>query len=263
MSLRAPALSAPTAAPAVFTVATWNVHKCRGRGWAYRPDRVAAVLAEIGADVVALQEADRRFGRRTGLLDADAIRASAGLQLLDVSAVDGGQGWHGNALAVRPGTEVAALARLDLPGLEPRGAVAAELVLPGGARVRVVAAHLGLWIGCRRRQGAVLAGAVRGGPVPTILMGDLNEWWPRHGALAALGAERVGLATFPARVPVLALDHIVSWPAALVSGRRVHDTAAARASSDHLPLVAEVDMDRKTPLDPMGTARSVLAEKTA
>ena len=37
-------------------VATYNVHKCRGLDRRVRPARIAAVLREVDADVVALQE---------------------------------------------------------------------------------------------------------------------------------------------------------------------------------------------------------------
>ena len=40
--------------------------------------RTVAVIAEIGADVLALQEADTRFGTRTGLLDLESIRLACG-----------------------------------------------------------------------------------------------------------------------------------------------------------------------------------------
>ena len=63
-------------------VASYNVHKCRGADGLFRPDRIAAVIAELGADVVAIQEADRRFGRRIGLLDVMHLRQKSGLVLV-------------------------------------------------------------------------------------------------------------------------------------------------------------------------------------
>ena len=63
-------------------VASYNIHKCRGTDRRVRPDRIVSVLGEIGADLVALQEVDRRFGSRTGLLDPAAILRETGLHLL-------------------------------------------------------------------------------------------------------------------------------------------------------------------------------------
>lgn len=81
-----------------------------------------AVLAEIGADLVALQEVDRRFGQRMGLLDPAAILRETGLHLLVQSDVVDGHGWHGNALLVRGEPLSYRRFRLKLPGIEPRGA---------------------------------------------------------------------------------------------------------------------------------------------
>ena len=47
-----------------ITVASYNMRKAVGTDRRRRPDRVLAVLKEIDADIVALQEADKRFGDR-------------------------------------------------------------------------------------------------------------------------------------------------------------------------------------------------------
>ena len=39
-----------------FRVVTYNVHKCRGLDRRVRPARIAEVLREINADIIALQE---------------------------------------------------------------------------------------------------------------------------------------------------------------------------------------------------------------
>lgn len=224
-------------------VASYNLHKCVGTDRRFDPMRSIAVLAELGADIVALQEADKRFGRRSGLLDLAALERETGLVLLAASDELDGHGWHGNALLVRPGTP-ARIRRLALPGAEARGALMAELDLPEG-RLRVVAAHLGLLRRCRREQaGAILRAITHGAtPMPTILLGDLNEWRP--GARSSLrafaplfGAVEPGPPSFPARLPVFALDRILGWPQGLVGGVAAHDSPLARIASDHLPLTA-------------------------
>ena len=82
-------------------VASYNIHKCRGLDGVTRPDRIIEVIRELGADVVALQEVDRRFSRRSGLLDPSAIERETGMKLLVQSDVSHRHGWHGNALLVR------------------------------------------------------------------------------------------------------------------------------------------------------------------
>lgn len=239
---------APRPRPGLMRVASYNIHKCVGIDRRFDPARTAAVIAELGADLVAVQEADRRFGRRVGLMDAKALERETGLAPLPVSDLADGHGWHGNAILVRPGTP-ARIRRLALPGAEPRGALVAELDLPGG-RLRVVAAHLGLLRRCRARQAAAILRALAEqpedeAPLPTLLLGDLNEWRP--GARSSLrvfepffGPLAHAPASFPTRLPVLALDRILGWPRGVVSDVAVHDSALARIASDHLPLTAAV-----------------------
>ncbi|MGX9966303.1 endonuclease/exonuclease/phosphatase family protein [Roseomonas sp. F4] len=239
---------APQPVPGTLRVASYNIHKCVGIDRRFEPARTAAVIAELGADLVAVQEADRRFGRRTGLLDLAALERETGLAPLPVSDLPDGHGWHGNALLVRPGT-LARIRRLALPGAEPRGALVADLDLPSG-RLRVVAAHLGLLRRSRAQQAAAILRALAETPegeepLPTLLLGDLNEWRPGHrSSLRAFepffGPVMQGPPSFPTRLPVLALDRILGWPRGLVSDVRAHDSALARIASDHLPLTATV-----------------------
>src|SRR5690606_31188871 len=74
-------------------VASYNVHKGVGIDNKFDPRRIAAVIAELDADVVAVQEADQRFGRRHGLLDLNALKRNAGLELVPVTSNDDGHGW--------------------------------------------------------------------------------------------------------------------------------------------------------------------------
>ncbi|WP_137179091.1 endonuclease/exonuclease/phosphatase family protein [Roseomonas sp. AR75] len=240
---------APPRAPVEgeMRIASWNLHKCVGTDGRFDPHRSVAVIAELGADVVALQEADRRFGRRVGLLDPKLLEKHAGLVPLPISHLPDGHGWHGNAILVRPGTK-ARLRRLALPGAEPRGAVVADLELREGP-LRVVAAHFGLLPRCRRRQSAaILAALEESEPLPTVLCGDLNEWGiGARCSLQALsdlfGPVATGPASFPTRLPVLPLDRILAWPQPLVSHVAVHDSPLARVASDHLPLTARLHLD--------------------
>lgn len=229
-------------------VASYNIHKCRGTDRRVRPDRIVSVLGEIGADLVALQEVDRRFGSRTGLLDPAAILRETGLHLLVQSDVVDGHGWHGNALLVCGEPLWYRRFRLKLPGIEPRGAVVAELDL-GEGRFRVIAAHLGLLRRSRIDQASTLLHAfLELAPMPTILLGDFNEWRrSRRSALDVLAphfAETKLLASFPSRRPMLPLDRILAWPDGLLSDLAVHDTPLSRKASDHLPLIATVDLSQ-------------------
>jgi endonuclease/exonuclease/phosphatase family metal-dependent hydrolase len=232
-------------------VASYNIHKCRGVDGATRPDRIIGVIRELGADVIALQEVDRRFGRRAGLLDPSAIERETGMQLLVQSDVSHRHGWHGNALLVRGEPKSYRRSRLKLPGGEPRGAVVAELDL-GEGEFRVIAAHLGLFRLSRVDQVSALLTAFRNLPaMPSILLGDLNEW-RRRGRSALRGLEPTfgvspSILSFPSRRPIFALDRILGWPEGLITDLAVHDTPLARRSSDHLPLSAKVNLRSAIP----------------
>ncbi len=224
--------------------ASYNVHKCVGTDRRFDPERTGAVIAEIGADVLAIQEADRRFGDRAGLLDLKAIERDAGLVPVPVANGHAGHGWHGNLLLVREGL-LKDLRQVVLPGLEPRGALVADIELAGGP-VRVVGAHLGLLRHSRRMQvERLLAHAAEDSDHPTVLMGDLNEW--RRGRRSSLqgfspsfGPVGHGAPSFPSYFPVLALDRILARPGGILGPVRAHDTPLARRASDHLPIAARV-----------------------
>ena len=219
-------------------VASYNIHK--GVGADRRRDlaRTAAVIAEIGADILALQEADTRFGTRTGLLDLDALRAGTGLAAVPVEGAGAAHGWHGNLILVRDAL-VESVHRLVLPGLEPRGALVADLVA-AGRPIRVIAAHLGLLPTSRAAQTRVLLDRIdRLDRRPTLLMGDLNEWRSAGPSLAPLGHVFTAIPpvrSFPARYPVLPLDRMMAGAGAELLDLAVHDTPLARRASDHLPI---------------------------
>jgi endonuclease/exonuclease/phosphatase family metal-dependent hydrolase len=228
--------------------ASYIIHKCVGTDRRFDPARVAAVIAEIAPDVIALQEADRRFGDRAGLLDLKALARSTGLVPVPVASGRGSHGWHGNLVLVREGL-VRDLRQVTLPGLEPRGALVADLDLVIGP-VRVMAAHLGLMRQSRLMQVAALIAHAGDTPErPVVLMGDFNEWRRTHrrSALQGLGPTfgplGSGVPSFPAPYPVLALDRIVARPQEILGAVQAHDSPLARVASDHLPIKVRVRLD--------------------
>jgi len=227
---------------AVF--ASYNIHKCVGVDRRFDPGRVAQVISEIGADVIALQEADRRFGARVSALPPHMIEERSGYKPVPFDGRHGSLGWHGNAMLVGKDVEVTNSELVHLPSLEPRGAILADLEVHG-ERLRVVGMHLdlsGLW---RRRQAhAILAHlAAREDHPPTVLMGDLNEWSARGGCLRDF-AHHCRFAdcgkSFHSRHPVARLDRIMVMPGLSILASGTHHSATARKASDHLPIWAEL-----------------------
>lgn len=228
-----------------LTFASYNIHKGVGTDRRRDPDRIITVLREIDADVIALQEADRRIGERASVLERAALDDTP-WKPVEVARRPRSLGWHGNAILVRRGFEVVEAEPLALPMLEPRGAARADL-LCHGVRVRVVGMHLDL-SGLRRRDQihAVLDHVGRcAEPCPTVLMGDFNQWGVNGGAMRAFGPDWHVLDTgrsFPSRQPIARLDRIVTSPEWTCVRHSVHHSATAATASDHLPVVAELEM---------------------
>ena len=224
-------------------VVSYNIRKAIGTDRLRRPDRILAVLAELDADVVVLQEADRRLGARQSALPFELI-GERGWHAVPFDIRPGGLGWHGNAILARDGIAIRDFRPLDLPVLEPRGAVMAELDADG-FRFRVVGMHLdlsGLW---RRRQARRVIAHVAecADPLPTVLTGDLNEWSVAGGCLRDFGHHFQFAPTppsFHARRPIARLDRIMVTPDLAVTDSGTHHSPLAARASDHLPIWATI-----------------------
>lgn len=222
-------------------VASYNVRKCVGTDRRRDPGRILRVIAGLGADIVAIQEADRRLGQRPGTLEPERIEGETGLRSIPVAVNDVSLGWHGNAVLVAPGVDVTTIERVRLPGIEPRGALMVDAE-KDGRPFRFIAAHLGLRRGCRRQQLGTLAGRLGNDGPPSIIAGDFNEWRPRLG-LEALAHEFEVHApgmSYHARWPVAPLDRIAVGRGMALSDAGVAETALARVASDHLPIWADL-----------------------
>ncbi|WP_404482702.1 endonuclease/exonuclease/phosphatase family protein [Novosphingobium sp. BL-52-GroH] len=224
--------------------ASYNIHKAVGLDRRRDPERILTVLREIDADVVALQEVDRRYGRRMAVLPLDTIQSGTDYVPVPLSMKPDSLGWHGNAILVRKGTQIIEAAPVPLPVLEPRGAIRADLVI-GGRRLRVIGMHLDL-SGLRRRHQvrSVLAHCADCAErVPTVMMGDLNEWAQRGGCLREFDDGWQVLSpgrSFPSRRPMATLDRIIVSAGWEVLGTNVHHSPLSAIGSDHLPVIASL-----------------------
>jgi endonuclease/exonuclease/phosphatase family metal-dependent hydrolase len=228
-----------------LTFASYNIHKGVGPDGRRDPERIIAVLRELHADVIALQEADRRFGERESVLPK-ALLDETPWRAVPLNKRARSLGWHGNALLVRKDIEIEHAEPLDLPTLEPRGAVRADLVVDG-QRVRVLGMHLDLSGLLRRDQiRAILRHCANCGVRhPTVLMGDFNQWGRSSGAFREFAAgwhvPAIG-NSFPSRRPIAPLDRIVHSSEWAFLQAAVHHSALATAASDHLPVRATLEL---------------------
>ena len=231
--------------PLVIRVATYNVHACIGPDGRHDPDRIAAVISELDADIIALQEftypAEVALETRTPVMltTLDGYECALGPTRSSKTTC------FGNALLLRhPIVEVHRI-DLSMERREPRGALAATVNV-GGIELHVLGAHLGLKVGERRfqvRQILEYLESVK--DTRLVVLGDFNDWLPGRSVVHVLD-EMLGRAprvrSFPVGRPLLSLDRI--WVRPLDALRRifVHTTAAARSASDHLPVVGEIQL---------------------
>ncbi len=231
-----------------ITVATYNIR--HGRGMDERVDltRTAAAIRALGADLVALQEVDRRV-QRSGSEDQPAVLGERlGLQPAFGGFFPYQGGEYGMALLSRFPLE--RITPLRLPdGNEPRVALMAQVLLPSGARVQVVNVHFD-WVrddSLRYRQVEALAAVLDTVSLPMILMGDFNDvpgsrtllrWRSRFVALAKPAEDPF---TFSSTAPTKEIDHILLSPAARWEGRTAR-VVTDTLTSDHRAVVGRVTL---------------------
>lgn len=238
---------------------TYNVRSCTVARGAGAVERVAAVITAAAADLVALQELASGGERVGGRNQPEMLAALLGWQVHYQPAMKGVAGESfGNALLSRLPSRLVAgglLPRLEV-GLvrEPRGVswLAVEIA---GSEVQVMVTHLGLTRRERRVQVEVLLGpAWLGNPLcraPRLVCGDLNC---RPGSFEHRRLESVlvdaalvsppasGSATFPARRPLVRLDHVLVSPDLRVVRTTIPRGPELRRASDHLPLIVDLEV---------------------
>jgi endonuclease/exonuclease/phosphatase family metal-dependent hydrolase len=234
------------AEPRVVRVASYNVHGARGRDGRRDVERIAAVIAELAADVIGLQEVDSRHEPGDPDSQLQALARATGMHAVAGPTLFAPGGEFGNAVLTRLPVQAAHHCDLSVRGREPRGAVEVLLdVTHAGAplALRVAVTHLGLRGFERRWQAVRLVTWLRERRADlSVLLGDFNEWRPTSPVIRTLLGDGVMAAprTFPARAPLLALDRIFVHSPAKLRSVAVHTSALARVASDHLPVVAMV-----------------------
>ena len=230
----------------MIKVASYNIRKSLGTDRRRSPDRILKVLEELDADVIALQEVDRRFGERVATIDPELIIDHTRYMPVRFGIRQESLGWHGNVLLVKKAARINSQQRIDLPAFEPRGAVMADVELPDGT-IRVVGMHLGLTGGYRVRQAQAVVAHLEKleGQMPTVIMGDLNQWSENGGCLAQFAIHHNVIApgpSFHSRAPMLKLDRIITSRDFRLEATGVHHSALARNGSDHLPVWATLEL---------------------
>jgi endonuclease/exonuclease/phosphatase family metal-dependent hydrolase len=237
---------------------TYNVHGCSGMDGRVSPRRVARTIAAHEPDIVALQEID--LGRRRSRAEdqASLIAAELGLHAVFCPTVTVGEEHYGHALLSRWPIQVVKRALLPHDPRswwpEPRAALWAR-VQTNERTINVITTHLGLGPKERVAQMKELMGPnwIGGIPAeePVILCGDFNTV-PRSEPYRMAAARlrdvqrrphgRRTLKTFSSSRPLMRLDHIFVSSQLEAVAVAVPRTALTRVASDHLPLLADLQV---------------------
>jgi len=229
-------------------IATYNIHRCRGLDRRTIPSRIAEVLREIEADVVALQEVIGAGPAGAG--QAEEIGAAVGMGWVMTTVRHLRNHLFGNVVLSRFPIVHHSHYDLSWRTCEPRACQRADLDLGQGRTLHVYNVHLGTAVLERRYQAPRLASFVHDHRVngPKIILGDFNEWM-RGLATKTLSSlfDSVDIKahlqrrrTYPGIFPLLHLDHIYYEGKVEIRGVELPRTRKALMASDHLPLVANV-----------------------
>lgn len=240
-------------------IATYNIHKCVGMDRRLSAERIAKVILELEADIIAMQEVVRTQSERRG---GDQVERIA--EIVEIAHYCFGEnrphwgGRYGNAILSNLPIRRWENHDLTVGAREPRGILQADISIRGKALLHVLNVHLGTGYMERRRQADHLLGEGLLGSKefagPRILLGDFNEWTrgkstqllTRHMKSAEQPSEPQGrkrsMRSYPGILPILHLDHIYYDEPLRLLDFRLHRTRLALTASDHLPLVADFEI---------------------
>ena len=235
-------------------IATYNIHKCVGIDRRYSPERIAEVLREIDADVVAMQEVlcHSKSQERDHQAGYIAAELNMDYRFGENRKIKGGD--YGNVILSRLPIESAENYDISIHKDEPRGCLRAEISVNGGQPLHFVNIHMGTSYFERRKQvHKLLAGHVLDDPNLVgrrIVAGDFNEW--TSGLTTRLFKENFrsvdpkldlgSSRSFPGILPILHLDHVYFDKDFRLVKAYLHKTRASLIASDHLPVVAEFEV---------------------
>lgn len=232
-------------------VATYNIHKCRGMDGRLRPARIAEVIRQLDADIIALQEVLSMEGEEGSLDQARFFANELGLHCAMGENRRLRGGGYGNVVLSRFPVRSSRNYDVSVPGRERRGCLRTDLELTNGQIIHLFNVHLGTAFLERRHQARKLLEEEllrsRNVEGPRVVLGDFNEW-TKGLVTQMLKAEfqsadlRLHLQrtrTYPGFLPFMHLDHIYYDKALVLDAIHLHRTPMAMVASDHLPLVAE------------------------
>jgi endonuclease/exonuclease/phosphatase family metal-dependent hydrolase len=238
-----------------FRLLTYNMHKgIGGIDRRYVPDRVIEAIRHCEPDIVFLQEVDdgvprSRLDRQVDLV-ADALEMRHRVYQPNVRLK---QGRYGNAILSHFNLSDVRDIDLTVPLKKRRQALVAHCRVRAGGQSRTVVllnVHLGLagferTVQVKRILASDLIQHVHH-DTGIVIAGDFNDVWGTLGRRllkpAAFDSASGNWRTFPAVLPVRALDRVYYRGKLAVHHSFASRTRVARQASDHLPLVVDFEM---------------------
>ncbi len=239
-------------------IMTYNVHSCIGMDGKLSCERIARVIAQYQPDVVALQEIDVGRQRTNSADQAALISDYLQMKFHFHPTIHLEEERYGDAILTHLPMRLIKAGRLPEPAGKPlseaRGAIWVVIEVDG-IQVQVVNTHFGLSPGERSVQvEALLGGDWLGHPAcrkPVVLCGDFNAG-PGSAVCRRLGSRLRDVQleleahrpkkTFFGRYPTFRIDHIFTDADAKIVHVDVPSTHMTRVASDHLPLIADVQL---------------------
>ena len=234
-----------------FRIATYNIHKCVGLDRRFSPERIAEVLRETNADIIALQEVLCHSNEREHEHQAEFIAKQLGMNLSFGKNRHIKNGEYGNAVLSRLKIETAENFDITVEKREPRGCLRTEIVLSAEKSLQFFNVHLGTSFFERRKQAReLLKTSVLNNEKfigSRIVAGDFNEWtnglttklfkadFQTVETKTHLGKRK----TYPGILPFLHLDHIYFDQKFKLKNAFLLRSRTALIASDHLPIVAD------------------------
>ncbi|MGB5831901.1 MAG: endonuclease/exonuclease/phosphatase family protein [Thiohalocapsa sp.] len=246
-----------TESAALLTLVSYNIHRAVGGDGQTDHQRIAGVVMDLDADLIALQEVETPLRPSSGAIGLlDRLRREGYAPVLGTT-MRSARSNYGNVLLSRLPLKVHRLHDLSRPKREPRGLIEAGLAVTERNLIAsdpeslnelyCLATHLGLRAAERRWQIARLAERIdqilqpAQGNRALILIGDFNEWRRGSRRLESIGVRLEAAParrTYPARWPLLALDRLWFGGRLRLEDVKAVRTQVTRIASDHLPLRA-------------------------
>ncbi len=244
-------MSAAYREPLPFRVATYNTHKCRGMDGRIRPSRVAEVLRELHADIIALQEVASLSNGRREQNQAQYLADAVGFRFRLGETRKWRGATYGNVVLSRFPVKDVGVYDLTASRREPRGCIRCDLEVAPQRTIHLFNVHLGTGYLERRKQARMLMSKeVLLSPElkwPRLVIGDFNEW--TQGLVSRMLQDEFQSVdikfhlnrrrTYPGVLPIMHLDHMYFDRELILQEFVLHRSRMALIASDHLPLIAE------------------------